>query len=149
MGHEVVGRIVSIGKFAGQRWGVNRGDRVALSCFLSCRVCDACKKGKETHCEKYGFPYYGFANSKEIAVGGFAEYQQLHRDSLLIPVPQGIKTTQAAALWNAVGGGSYICLSVCVCGLFVFFFLFYKNNYTKVFNGVALSQTLFQVIVLQ
>lgn len=105
LGHEAVGRIVAIGARASMVWGISRGQRVALSCFLSCRRCKACASGCETRCQKYGQPFYGFFPSNgKVALGGFADYQALHPDSLLLPVPDTIPL-KAAALYNAVGGG--------------------------------------------
>ena len=39
---------------AAERWGVRRGDRVAVEVFQSCRECDACRRGDHRHCERHG-----------------------------------------------------------------------------------------------
>ena len=46
-GHEVVGVIEAIGPKAAERWGVQRGDRVAVAALPSCRDCRECRTGRQ------------------------------------------------------------------------------------------------------
>ena len=62
-GHEAVGVIEEIGPAAEQRWGVTRGQRVAVEVFQSCRECDACRSGGYRRCERNGLAtMYGFVS---------------------------------------------------------------------------------------
>ena len=62
-GHEAVGVIEEIGPAAERRWGVSRGQRVAVEVFQSCRECDACRSGAYRRCERNGLAtMYGFVS---------------------------------------------------------------------------------------
>jgi alcohol dehydrogenase len=106
-GHETVGIIDEIGARAAARWGVERGDRVAVEVFLSCRVCDACIAGDYRRCANHGLAdMYGFvpATRSPSLWGGYAEYQYLAPDSLLLPVPAGLDPA-LATVFNPLGAG--------------------------------------------
>ncbi len=106
-GHESVGVIEAVGSRAAARWGVQRGDRVALAVFQSCRRCSACRRGEFRACREHGLKdMYGF-RSVDIAPGlwgGYAQYQYLAPDSTVIPVPATIDPT-VATLFNPLGAG--------------------------------------------
>src|SRR5262249_49988743 len=40
LGHEIVGRIVKLGRRAAQRWGLREGDRVAMEEYAPCGRCE-------------------------------------------------------------------------------------------------------------
>jgi alcohol dehydrogenase len=106
-GHESVGVIESIGDAAAQRWGVAKGDRVAVEVFLSCRVCDSCREGAYRRCAQHGLrDMYGFIDVDRSPGlwGGYAEYQYLAPDSMLLPVPAALDPV-IATLFNPIGAG--------------------------------------------
>ena len=106
-GHEVVGTIVRAGASARRRWGVDVGDRVALEVFLSCRACDECGTGAYRRCVHHGIgDMYGFVPTSVAPGlwGGFAEYQYLAPDSLLLPVPRELDPV-LATVFNPLGAG--------------------------------------------
>jgi alcohol dehydrogenase len=106
-GHESVGIVEQIGARAAERWNVRSGDRVAVEVFLSCRACDACRAGEYRRCVRHGLrDMYGFvATDVPPALwGGYAEYQYLAPDSLLLPVPPALDPV-TATLFNPVGAG--------------------------------------------
>ncbi len=106
-GHEAVGVIEAIGSAAAKRWGVNVGDRVAVEVFQSCRACDACREGTYRRCEKHGLAdMYGFIPVTKTPGlwGGYAEYQYLAPDSMLLPVPESLDPV-VATLFNPLGAG--------------------------------------------
>ena len=81
------------GRRAAERWGVAEGDRVAVEVFLSCRACDACLAGEYRRCERHGLAdMYGFIRVDRAPGlwGGYAEYQYLAPDSMLLPVPDAL-----------------------------------------------------------
>jgi alcohol dehydrogenase len=106
-GHETVGEIVEIGRAAASRWGVQRGDRVALEVFQSCRACVACARGEYRRCERHGLAdMYGFVPVDRAPGlwGGYATHQYLAPDSMLLPVPRALDPV-LATLFNPVGAG--------------------------------------------
>jgi alcohol dehydrogenase len=106
-GHETVGVIEAVGAGAAARWGVQVGDRVAVEVFQSCRRCAACAIGEYRRCERHGLgDAYGFVPVDKAPGlwGGYAEYQYLAPDSLLLPVPAGLDPVVATA-FNPLGAG--------------------------------------------
>jgi alcohol dehydrogenase len=106
-GHEAVGVIEAVGPGAAKRWGVRSGDRVAVEVFQSCRRCDACASGMYRRCERHGMAdMYGFIPVEKAPGlwGGYAEYQYLSTDSMLLPVPGGLDPV-VATLFNPLGAG--------------------------------------------
>jgi alcohol dehydrogenase len=106
-GHESVGVVEAIGPVAAARWGVQAGDRVAVEVFLSCGVCSACASGVYRRCERHGMrDMYGFvpADTSPGLWGGYAEYQYLAPDSMLLPVPASLPP-DVATLFNPLGAG--------------------------------------------
>jgi alcohol dehydrogenase len=106
-GHESVGVLERIGVDAAQRWGVRAGDRVAVEVFLSCRECAACRSGDYRRCESHGLAdMYGCVPVDRAPGlwGGYAEYQYLAPDSLVLPLPDDLGP-DVATLFNPVGAG--------------------------------------------
>lgn len=106
-GHETVGVIEAIGSRAAARWGVAAGDRVAIEVFKSCRECAACRSGEYRRCERHGIAdMYGFipVDRAPGLWGGYAEYQYLAPDSMVLEVPQGLNPV-VATLFNPLGAG--------------------------------------------
>jgi alcohol dehydrogenase len=106
-GHESVGIIEEIGQVASERWGVQRGDRVAVEVFLSCRQCDRCAAGEYRRCRAHGIAgMYGFMSidNPPGLWGGYATHQYLAPDSMLLPVPVGLDPI-VATLFNPLGAG--------------------------------------------
>lgn len=104
-GHETVGVIEAIGPRAAQQWGVAAGDRVAVEVFKSCRKCKACVAGEYRRCERHGISdMYGFipVDRAPGLWGGYAEYQYLAPDSMVLPVPPGLDPVMAT-LFNPLG----------------------------------------------
>ena len=106
-GHETVGRLEAVGASAAERWGVAAGDRVAVEVFQSCRSCDHCLAGEYRRCRRHGIgDMYGFiaADRAPGLWGGYAEYQYLGPDALVLPVPAGLDPA-VATLFNPIGAG--------------------------------------------
>lgn len=106
-GHETVGTLEAVGSRAAARWGVQRGDRVALEVFQSCRSCGACDRGEYRRCERHGIlDMYGFipADRPPGLWGGYAEYQYIAPDAMILPVPAGLDPV-LATVFNPLGAG--------------------------------------------
>ena len=106
-GHESVGVIEEIGPAAAARWGVAAGDRVAVEVFQSCRACTSCDAGDYRHCRNHGIgDSYGFvpADRSPGLWGGYARYQYLSPDSMLLKVPDALDPV-TATLFNPMGAG--------------------------------------------
>ncbi|HET6915989.1 MAG TPA: zinc-binding dehydrogenase [Acidimicrobiales bacterium] len=106
-GHETVGILEHVGSAAARRWGVAPGDRVAVEVFQSCRVCDACIRGEYRRCARHGIgDMYGFISADRAPGlwGGYAEYQYLGPDSMLLPVPSRLDPV-TATIFNPLGAG--------------------------------------------
>ncbi len=106
-GHETIGTIEAIGPRAAQRWGVSTGARVAVEVFQSCRQCANCRGGEYRRCVRHGLAdMYGFipVDREPGLWGGYAEYQYLAPDSMLLPVA-GDLSPVVATLFNPLGAG--------------------------------------------
>jgi alcohol dehydrogenase len=106
-GHETVGVIEAIGPRAAQQWGVAVGDRIAVEVFRSCRKCEACVAGEYRRCVRHGIgDMYGFIPVDRVPGlwGGYAEYQYLAPDSMVLRVPPGLDPV-VATLFNPLGAG--------------------------------------------
>ena len=106
-GHESVGVIDRIGDAAARRWNVREGDRVAVEVFLSCGRCSECLAGTYRRCARHGLrDMYGFvpADREPGLWGGYAQFQYLAPDSLVVPVPDTIDPI-TATLFNPLGAG--------------------------------------------
>jgi alcohol dehydrogenase len=106
-GHESVGVVERVGPVAAARWGVAAGHRVAVEVFLSCGTCAQCAAGTYRRCERHGLrDMYGFvpADRAPGLWGGYAQYQYLAPDSLLLPVPDALDPV-TATLFNPLGAG--------------------------------------------
>lgn len=106
-GHETVGILEAVGGRAAHRWGVTAGQRVAVEVFQSCRECTTCARGDYRLCRRHGLrDMYGFvaADRAPGLWGGYAEFQYLGPDSMLLAVPSGLDPV-VATLFNPVGAG--------------------------------------------
>jgi alcohol dehydrogenase len=106
-GHETVGVVERIGNSTAQRWGVDRGDRVAVEVFQSCRDCDACGGGAYQRCERHGLrDMYGYipVDTPPGLWGGYAQWQYLGPDAIVHRVPESLDPV-VATLFNPLGAG--------------------------------------------
>src|SRR6185312_237896 len=106
-GHETVGVLEAIGPRASQRWGGTAGERVAVEVFKSCGQCGSCAAGEYRRCERHGIgDMYGFipVDRAPGLWGGYAEYQYLDPDSMVLSVPPALDPV-VATLFNPLGAG--------------------------------------------
>ncbi|QUR67730.1 zinc-dependent alcohol dehydrogenase [Mycobacterium spongiae] len=106
-GHETVGVLEAVGPRAAERWDVSAGDLVAVEVFQSCRDCPPCRTGEYRRCERHGLTdMYGFIPVERPPGlwGGYAEYQYLAPDSMLLRLPADLDPV-VATLFNPLGAG--------------------------------------------
>jgi threonine dehydrogenase-like Zn-dependent dehydrogenase len=106
-GHEPVGVIEEIGDDAARRWGVRKGDRVAVETLLPCGYCRECVQGRYRLCRGGGgFSAYGYRPTTLAPAlwGGFAEYLYLDPHSLVHPISKDL-APELAVLFNPLGAG--------------------------------------------
>jgi len=106
-GHETVGVIEAVGDRAAARWGVAPGDRVAVEVFQSCGACEPCRRGEYRRCRRHGLgDMYGMISTAKAPGlwGGYATYQYLAPDTLLLPVPDRL-APEVAVAFNPLGAG--------------------------------------------
>lgn len=110
LGHEVIGYIEKIGKYATQRWGVKEGDRVALEEYLPCGHCKRCRTGEFRLCaatDKWnGGIRFGYTtiSEKPSLWGGYSQYLYLHPNTVFHKIPQHVPAN-VAALALPLGNG--------------------------------------------
>jgi len=86
LGHQVVGRIIALGKNAGR---FNLGDRVGIAwIFSACGICKFCMSGNENLCA-------GFKATGRDVNGGYAELMTVHQD-FAYPLPEVFTDAEAA-----------------------------------------------------
>ena len=106
-GHEPVGVIEEIGEAAARRWGVSRGDRVAVEALLPCGHCRECVAGRERFCRGRGpMPAYGYISTATPPSlwGGYAQYMYLDAQSRLHRLSPDVPA-ELAVLFNPLGAG--------------------------------------------
>lgn len=102
LGHEILGRVVKLGRDAAAIHGVQEGDRVILKGALGCGRCADCRRGAARFCRKRT-SYGGRTTSAAPPhlFGGFADHVYLAPDVLLTRVSERLPA-EAAVLVGAV-----------------------------------------------
>jgi threonine dehydrogenase-like Zn-dependent dehydrogenase len=104
-GHEPLGVIEEVGERAAQRWGVKKGDRVAVEIVYSCRTCDLCLTGQYMFCRNGRFLHgYTPVATEPGLWGGNAEYMYLHENSIVHKMRNDIDP-DVAVMFNPLGAG--------------------------------------------
>lgn len=101
-GHEIVGRIATIGDGARQRWGVDVGSRVAVHGMRPCGACEGCLAARScTQTFSYGFHS---STGGPGLWGGYAEVLELTPSTVLVPMPEHV-SIQDAVFFNPLAAG--------------------------------------------
>ncbi len=105
-GHEPLGVIEEITDETAARWGVQAGDRVAVEILIPCRSCARCLAGSYMNC-KNRVGSHGGGNPPARhgrLTGGYAEYIDLHPNSIVHPM-RGDIPAEIAVMYNPLGAG--------------------------------------------
>ena len=105
-GHEPLGIIEEITDETAARWGVQAGDRVAVEILIPCRSCNRCLAGNYMNCRNR-IGSHGGGNPPERhdrLTGGYAEYMDLHPNSIVHPIRNDIPA-EIAVMYNPLGAG--------------------------------------------
>lgn len=87
-GHEFYGTVAELGPGAGERHGVEPGDRVIAEQIYPCDRCRYCQRGQYWMCQVHDI--YGF--QREVADGAWAELMRLGARSRIHRMPADIRT---------------------------------------------------------
>lgn len=96
-GHEIVGRVVSVGTEVTR---FSPGDRVGVGCLVdSCRGCGACTEGLEQYCERGATWTYGSVEKEtgQATQGGYAD-RIVVDERFVLRIPDGMDAAGAAPL---------------------------------------------------
>ncbi len=104
-GHEPLGIIAEIGPRTRERWGVDRGDRVAVRSGYGCGRCEACARDEPRLCQTRGGTY-GFTDvGKPPSLwGGYAEYMYLSPLSVVRKMNRDLPP-ELAVMFNPLAAG--------------------------------------------
>ncbi|EPS37358.1 hypothetical protein H072_8971 [Dactylellina haptotyla CBS 200.50] len=95
VGHEIVGRVVSVGSAVS---GVSVGQRVGMGaqCW-SCGDCQQCKNNNETYCKFQKDTYGAIQTDGTISQGGYASHVRVH-DYWVFPIPEKLASVDVAPM---------------------------------------------------
>jgi alcohol dehydrogenase (NADP+) len=96
-GHEIVGRVSSVGEAVKE---FKAGDRVGVGCLVdSCRTCGACDEGLEQYCEKGWVGTYNGTDPHDgtRTYGGYSE-RIVVSERFVLRIPDGLDPAAAAPL---------------------------------------------------
>lgn len=95
-GHEIIGRVVKIGKDVKN---VREGQRVGVGCFVnSCRKCASCKSGQENYCENGMIMTYGSVDRDGTPTFGGYSRDIVVDEHFVLTIPEGLDPAGAAPL---------------------------------------------------
>jgi alcohol dehydrogenase (NADP+) len=100
-GHEIVGRIVSVGDHVRK---FKAGDLAAVGCLVdSCRECDYCQEGLEQYCEPGATQTYN-SPDKHLGTPTYGGYSEsiVVEENFVLRVPENLDLAATAPLLCAV-----------------------------------------------
>lgn len=93
LGHEMTGRIVSLGQGVthdGNGERLKEGDLVVYTYFTGCGHCPSCLRGRRVSCDHLSMAMTRSALEWPHFVGGYADYYYVEPGSTLYKVPEGL-----------------------------------------------------------
>lgn len=106
LGHEILGRVVKLGRDAAAIHQVKEGDRIILKGALGCGRCADCRRGAARFCKRR--TSYGGRTSCDKPphlFGGFADYLYLAPDVLATKVSDSLPAEAAALIGSVMVNG--------------------------------------------
>lgn len=109
IGHEGVGIVEEIGPAVSR---IKKGQRVVISCVVSCGDCFFCRRGQPSQCSETGAPVFGFGKNYAGKFGEMGGCQAEavavpFADYTLYPLPDGIDDDQAVFLADILPTGFF------------------------------------------
>jgi alcohol dehydrogenase len=106
LGHEIVGRVVELGKEAKKRLDIVEGDRVVVEYAFGCGLCDSCLSGNYTLCDK-NYTYGSMISCKEppYLFGGYSEYVYIHPRAMVHKIGDSISPEVGVLICAVLGNG--------------------------------------------
>lgn len=106
LGHEILGRVVKLGREAASLHGAREGDRIILKGALGCGRCADCRRGAARFCKRRT-SYGGRTSCAEPPhlFGGFADYVYLTRDALVTKVSEDLPGESAVLVGAVMANG--------------------------------------------
>lgn len=106
MGHEIVGRIATMGRSARERHGVVEGDRVVVEYAFGCGLCDSCRSGQYATCEKH-YAYGSMVSCKNPPhlFGAFGEYLYIHPNAKIHKIGEEVSPQLGVLICAVIGNG--------------------------------------------
>ena len=106
MGHEIVGRVVEMGRRGQERLGVKEGDRVVVEYAFGCGACEACLSGNYTTCERK-YAYGSMISCKEPPhlFGAYSEYLYIHPRAMVHKIGDNISPEVGVLVCAVLGNG--------------------------------------------
>lgn len=113
LGHEVVGRIDSIGETAQRLFGVATGQRVVVNEVLPCGRCSLCSGGHQELCNGFfgtdGARYGNLPTTLGSGLwGGFADRMVLDPRTQLVPISDEVPSDMAALFMPLANGVNWL-----------------------------------------
>lgn len=106
LGHEILGRVVALGRDAGAIHGVAEGDRVILKGSRGCGRCASCIRGAPRFCPtRTGYGGSTSSADPPHLYGGFADHLYVNPDALLLPVPERMSAAAAVVIGSVMANG--------------------------------------------
>jgi uncharacterized zinc-type alcohol dehydrogenase-like protein len=95
-GHEIIGRVVKVGKDV---TNVREGQRVGVGCFVnSCRKCADCTSGHENYCQVSLIMTYGSVDTDGTPTRGGYSRDIVVDEHFVLTIPEGLDPAGAAPL---------------------------------------------------
>ena len=103
-GHEPLGIVEAIGDSAARRWGIDRGDRIAVETMLGCRSCKRCLAGDYHLCHRRRIYSYVPLSEPPGLWGAYAEYMYVAPNAVVHKMDPGLPP-EFAVMFNPLGAG--------------------------------------------
>lgn len=103
-GHEPLGIVEAIGDKAAKKWGVDKGDRIAVETMLSCHSCNTCLSGRYHLCNRREIYSYIPLTSEPGLWGAYSQYMYVAPNAVVHKMDKSLPA-EIAVMFNPLGAG--------------------------------------------
>lgn len=105
LGHEILGRVVEVGKRMAARHVIQPGDRVVVEAAVPCGDCSFCQQGFYKFCKQARS--YGFASASppQYLWGAFSEYMYVAPNSMVHKIADHVSPASAVVAASCLANG--------------------------------------------